>query len=43
MESPDIKELVNSIFKKKGLPKVKNFAMEFSDGSTPEKTSNSSP
>ena len=33
MENSDIKKFVNSIFEKKGLPKVKNFPLEFSDGS----------
>jgi len=33
MESLDIKKFVNSIFVKKGLPPVKNFAAEFADGS----------
>jgi hypothetical protein len=30
----DIKKLVNQIFSKKGLPKIDNFAKDFSDGST---------
>ncbi len=33
MESLDIKKFVNGIFAKKGFPAVKNFPMEFSDGS----------
>jgi len=33
MEDKDIKEFVNKIFEQKGLPKVKNFAEEFCDGS----------
>lgn len=33
MEAIDIKKFVNGIFTKKGLPAVKNFAAEFSDGS----------
>lgn len=33
MDKEDLKKLVNGIFKKKGLPPVKNFAKEFSDGS----------
>jgi hypothetical protein len=33
VEAIDIKKFVNEIFTKKGLPPVKNFADEFSDGS----------
>jgi hypothetical protein len=29
----DIKKFVNQIFTQKGLPRVKNFAAEFADGS----------
>ena len=36
MESKDIKNFVNQIFKKKGFPPVKNFAAEFADGSKKE-------
>jgi hypothetical protein len=32
-DSIDIKKFVNGIFAKKGLPPVKNFPSEFSDGS----------
>ena len=31
-EDKQTKQLVNKIFTMKGLPKVKNFAQEFSDG-----------
>ena len=33
VEAVDIKKFVNEIFAKKGLPAVKNFPEEFSDGS----------
>lgn len=33
VEAVDIKKFVNEIFAKKGIPAVKNFAKEFSDGS----------
>lgn len=33
VEPVDIKKFVNEIFAKKGIPAVKNFAKEFSDGS----------
>ena len=29
----DIKKLTNEIFAKRGLPAIKNFPLEFSDGS----------
>ena len=29
----DLLKFINEIFFKKGMPKVKNFALEFSDGS----------
>ena len=32
MEDKEVKQLVNKIFQMKGLPKVTNFAQEFSDG-----------
>ena len=32
MEDTQVKKLVNKIFAMKGLPKVTNFAQEFSDG-----------
>ena len=32
MEDKEVKQLVNKIFHMKGLPKVTNFAQEFSDG-----------
>lgn len=32
MQDAQVKKLVNQIFELKGLPKVKNFASEFSDG-----------
>ena len=32
MEDTQVKSLVNKIYAKKGLPKVTNFAQEFSDG-----------
>ena len=32
MEDKEVKQLVNKIFAMKGLPKVTNFAQEFSDG-----------
>ncbi len=32
MEDKEVKSLVNKIFAMKGLPKVTNFAQEFSDG-----------
>ena len=32
MEDKQVKSLVNKIFAQKGLPKVKNFATEFSSG-----------
>jgi len=32
MDDKEVKKLVNNIFTMKGLPKVKNFAVEFSDG-----------
>lgn len=33
VEAIDIKKFVNEILAKKGVPAVKNFAKEFSDGS----------
>lgn len=33
MDDKEVKHLVNEVFVKKGLPKVKNFAAEFADGS----------
>jgi len=33
VEAVDIKKFVNDILAKKGIPSVKNFAKEFSDGS----------
>ena len=32
MEDTEVKKLVNKIFAMKGMPKVTNFAQEFSDG-----------
>ena len=32
MEDTEVKKLVNKIFAMKGLPKVTNFAQEFSNG-----------
>ena len=32
MEDTEVKKLVNRIFAMKGMPKVTNFASEFSDG-----------
>ena len=32
MEDKQVKSLVNKIFVQKGLPKVQNFAAEFSNG-----------
>jgi hypothetical protein len=32
MNDKEIKKFVNKIFEQKGLPKVKNFPQEFSDG-----------
>ena len=32
MEDKEVKKLVNKIFAMKGMPKVTNFAQEFSDG-----------
>ena len=33
MEDKEVKQLVNECFAKRGVPKVKNFASEFADGS----------
>ena len=33
MDKEELKKFVNKIFKKKGHPKVTNFAKEFSNGS----------
>ena len=45
MEDKEVKKLVNECFEKRGYPKVKNFAQEFSDGSksTPDLTFSRSP
>jgi len=32
MDNKEIKKFVNTIFAKKGMPKVKDFAADFSDG-----------
>ena len=33
MEDKEVKQLVNECFAKRNVPKVKNFASEFADGS----------
>jgi len=33
MEKSSVKDVVNQCFSRKGVPKVKNFAAEFADGS----------